>query len=63
MKHKCKKHVQVERSCVFTFRNAILIEVKTKAKLCRCLDAPRGRQVNAYQPSSEETILINIRPI
>lgn len=49
----------------YTFANqtATLIEVKTKAMLCSCLDVPGGQQVNAYQPSSEETILINIRPI
>ena len=46
-----------------TNQNATLTEGKTKAVLCRCLDVPRGQQVNAYQPSSEETILINIRPI
>lgn len=53
----------VRKKCVFTNQNATLTEVKTKATLCSCLDVPRGQQVNAYQPSSEETILINIIPI
>lgn len=62
MKHKHKKYVQVDTVYVHQ-PNATLIEVKTPAMLCSCLDVPRGQQVNAYQPSSEETILINIRPI
>lgn len=41
----------------------VLIEEQTKAMLCSCLDFPREWRVNAYLPSSEETILINIRPI
>lgn len=41
----------------------VLIEEKSKAMLCSCLDFPGEWRVNAYLPSSEETILINIRPI
>lgn len=44
-------------------KSIVLIEEKTKAMLCSCLDFPGGWRVNAYLPSSEETILINIRPI
>lgn len=51
------------KKCAFTSQNATLIETKTKTMLCSCPDVPVGQQVNAYQPSSDETILINIRPI
>lgn len=53
-----------QETCAQTSQKPIvLIEEKTKAMLCSCLDFPGGWRVNAYLPSSEETILINIRPI
>jgi hypothetical protein len=51
------------KKCALANQNTTLTEVKTQAALCSCLDVPGGQQVNVYRPSSEETILITIRPI